>query len=266
MNPFAVLTNRYQSLSQSERRVADYIKENPADVALLSLQSIAQKCNTSDATVLRFCRSLGFSGYQDFKSELIPELLKQGTPIHRSIANKDHDDAIQQFASDLDDGLRNTLSTVKQASIKIVADAIIQAKDILVVGLAGSSGVAKIFVDSLLSVGIKATHVSDRVEIERTSSLLGEGNLLIAITHSGDAEEICMAIMRAKERGAFTVALTNFAPSKAYDEADVTLLTCISENLLGSYSCIPRIGQLALLELVVNRVVLLSSLPDGHTQ
>ena len=58
----------YDSLSKSERRVGDYVRWHPDKAVISSLQALAESCSVSDATVLRFCRSLGFSGYVDFKA------------------------------------------------------------------------------------------------------------------------------------------------------------------------------------------------------
>ena len=49
----------YISLTKAEKKVADYIQKNPDKIILMSLQKLARECGTSDATVLRLCRTLG---------------------------------------------------------------------------------------------------------------------------------------------------------------------------------------------------------------
>ena len=67
-SPIYLINNRYNSLRKSERRVAEFVQKHMDEVVLLSLQGLAKKCGTSDATVLRFCRSLGYAGSVTLRS------------------------------------------------------------------------------------------------------------------------------------------------------------------------------------------------------
>ncbi|MCK5704459.1 MAG: MurR/RpiR family transcriptional regulator, partial [Cyclobacteriaceae bacterium] len=63
INPIFMINKRYNSLSKTEKRVAEYIQKHMDEAVVLTLQGLAEKCDTSDATVLRFCRSLGYMGF-----------------------------------------------------------------------------------------------------------------------------------------------------------------------------------------------------------
>jgi DNA-binding MurR/RpiR family transcriptional regulator len=75
---------------------------------------------------------------------------------------------------------------------------------------------------------------------------------VIGISHSGETTEIALLLERAAEAGASTAAITNYEQSPVDRAARVTLFTSVSENLLGSYSCEPRIVELAIVEAIVN--------------
>lgn len=254
-NPLSLISLRQASLSQSERSVADYVLRNPSDVALLSLQALAQRCQTSDSTVLRFCRSLGYSGYQDFKSALIPHLLRQGATVHQEFEKTD---TLQQLATkyvaNLSQDLTRTLERCDSDTFDNVVRRIASANLVVVIGLAGSAGVGRIFQNSLASIGKKAMVLSDRVEIERTVAITEPGDVVVGISHSGETHEVCLGLERARLRGAYTIGITNSSPSQLDSVSDALLLTVVPENLLGSYSGQPRIVQLALLELIVHLV------------
>ncbi|NLM55401.1 MAG: MurR/RpiR family transcriptional regulator, partial [Firmicutes bacterium] len=184
------MPNRFASLTPSEQAVAQYIQENAHEAVLMSLQLVAKRSGTSDATVLRFCRSLGFSGFQDFKSNLVLDLLKQQdedeTPplthrLHSGAAN---------LANALTGDITRTLSNLRAESIEAAVQQILSANNIVIIGLAGSGAVAKIFCDTLLSLGIRSSWLSDRVEIERMTALLKANDVLIGISHSGETEEV----------------------------------------------------------------------------
>ena len=250
-NPLSLTEKHYGSLSKTEKRVADYVRLHPDKMIVSSLQTVSEKCSVSDASVLRFCRSLGFSGYQDFKAALVPELLKRGLRIHQEI---DYDDdftfAREKFLENLSNDVTKTLAQYSEDIITAVADRFIQSNNIVIVGLAGSAGVARIFNDCLLGLGIYSSYLSDRVEIERVVSQLEKNDIIFGISHSGETPEVTYAIKRGRESGVFTIGMTNFTSSAVAKLSDIVLMTTVPENLLGSYSCQPRIAQLALLEFI----------------
>jgi DNA-binding MurR/RpiR family transcriptional regulator len=250
-NPLSLVEKQYDKLSKVGKRVADYVQLHPDKTILLSLQALSEKCSVSDASVLRFCRSLGFSGYQDFKAALVPELLKRGTSIYREIDFGDDFTTVREkFLENLSNDIRKTLMQYSQDIIQSVASRIIRSKNIVIIGLAGSAGVARIFNDCLLGLGIYSTYLSDRVEIERVVSQLDKDGVLFGISHSGETQEVVYALKKGRENRVYTIGMTNFASSSVAKFSDVVLLTTVPENLLGSYSCQPRIAQLAILEFI----------------
>ncbi|HUV09242.1 MAG TPA: MurR/RpiR family transcriptional regulator [Spirochaetia bacterium] len=254
-SPIQLIEKHYERLSKTERRVADYVRLYPDKTIISSLQAVSEKCSVSDASVLRFCRSLGFSGYQDFKAALVPELLKKGASLYQEVALDDDFNSLKnKFLQNLAKDINKTLDRYAEKAIDTLATKFCQAEHILIAGLAGSAGVARIFNDCLLGLGILSTYISDRVELERVVSRLDRDDLIFGISHSGETQEIVHAIKRGKENKVFTIGMTNFVSSPVAKLADIALLTTVPETLLGSYSCQPRIAQLALLEFITFRI------------
>ena len=65
-------------MSKAEKRIADWLAANPGEIIPLSIVELAEKCECSEATIVRFAKHLGFSGYQGLKISLAQE---QGTKI-----------------------------------------------------------------------------------------------------------------------------------------------------------------------------------------
>jgi DNA-binding MurR/RpiR family transcriptional regulator len=262
-SPIQLIEKHYEKLSKAERSVADYVRLYPDRTILSSLQAVSEKCSVSDASVLRFCRSLGFSGYQDFKAALVPELLKKGASLHQEIGIADDFVSLRnKFVQNISKDIEKTLNQYSEETIETVVAKICGATNILIAGLAGSAGVARIFNDCLLGLGILSAYISDRVEIERVVARLDAKDLIFGISHSGETQEIIHAIRRGRENGVFTIGMTNFVSSPVAKLADLALLTTVPENLLGSYSCQPRITQLALLEFITFEIS--ATLKRGH--
>ena len=251
-SPTDLINRRYNSLRNSEKRVAGFIQANLEEVIMMSIQGLAKKCSVSDATVLRFCRALGYLGYQDFKAALVPELLRLGYRTHQRLDKAEGPDGKYKGLSwELQHQLESTLADCDFEAIKKIGNAISLAKRILIVGLGGSAGVAHILCDSLGSLGIFSTFMHDRSIVQSLIPLVTDRDVVIGISHSGETEEVVGAISAAKDYGALTVGITNFSPSPLASAVDIVLITSVADNLLGSYSCQARMSQLALLELVL---------------
>ncbi len=250
-DPLMLVERHYKKLSKTEKKVADYVRLHSDKMIISSLQAVSEKCFVSDASVLRFCRSLGFSGYQDFKAALVPELLKRGMSIYQEIDYDDEFTSVQRkFLENLTNDISKTLNQYSEKIIATVANRFIQAKKVVIVGLAGSAGVARIFNDCLLGLSIYCSYLSDRVEIERVVAQLRKNDLIFGISHSGETHEVTYAIKKGRQNQVFTIGMTNFTSSSIAKLSDLVLMTAVPENLLGSYSCQPRISQLALLEFI----------------
>lgn len=244
--------------------MADYTQNHMDKVVLLSLQALAKRCETSDATVLRFCRSLGYLGFADFKISLVPELLRSGKKAYIEIDNNEGTSNIKEvLKQNIHHHIETTLNNCNEDMMKLLASEISQAGKILIIGLGGSAGVAHIFCDSLGSLGIFSTFLRDRSIIQNITSTFKKGDVIIGISHSGETQEIVSALKTAKEHGSVTVGITNFSPSPLADISQYVLTTGVPTNLLGSYSCQARISQLMILELMLYEISNLISAKDN---
>jgi RpiR family carbohydrate utilization transcriptional regulator len=251
-SPLYLINNRYNALRKSEKRVAEFVQEHIEEVVVLSLQALARKCGTSDATVLRFCRSLGYQGFADFKASLVPELLRSSKKTYLEAGEKENSETVKEmFQRNFQQQMDSTLQNCDDAALASTALHISRATRILIVGLGGSAGVAHIFCDSLGSLGIFSSYLRDRSIIQNVVPTLNSGDVVIGVSHSGETEEVVSAVQKAQDYGAITISITNFSPSPLADVSQFTFVTGVPANLLGSYSCQARIAQLGILELVL---------------
>lgn len=247
--------NRFAAMTPAEKAVAKYVMERPDEVILLSMKSLAEKVNVSDNSVLRFCRTCGYSGYLDFKTALLPGVITQTAIYHQ--LNKEDGFALrkQKVLGNIVSTVQQTCDAVQEDAISTVARRIAASTGTAVVGLAGSAGVSLIFSDSLLSMGILSVGLSDRVEIERYCACMDECQVLVGFSASGETQEVLMAIERARGNGAFTVLISNNIAVKGDSHADVFLFTQIPpEDIAGTFFALPRIAQLSLAELVLSEI------------
>lgn len=101
-------------MGAAERRVADFVRTSPSDVIRMSMARLAEECSVSDPTIIRFCRRLGFEGYQEFKLQLAQSLVPSAPFAYEQIIPGDSIDnvvrktcrnslnAVQRLLEDLD--------------------------------------------------------------------------------------------------------------------------------------------------------------------
>lgn len=67
---FAATVRRYDTFTRMEQNIADYVLEHGKDVLEMSISTLARECKVVESTIFRFCRTLGVSGYRDFRTAL----------------------------------------------------------------------------------------------------------------------------------------------------------------------------------------------------
>ncbi|MCB9219750.1 MAG: MurR/RpiR family transcriptional regulator [Ignavibacteriales bacterium] len=254
-SPLNLINKRFNHLSKSEKTVAEFVQKHIDEVVLLTTQGIAERCKTSDATVIRFCRSIGYQTFNEFKTALVPELLRSGKSLIKEVEQSSNTESTTQaFLYNLKQQIDFTINNLEADTLKIIADKIIKSNRMIIVGIGGAAGVGYIFNDSLCVLGIYSSYISDRSIIQNIIPTLNSKDVVFAISHSGETNEIVSALKAANEYDLVTIALTNFLSSPLTQYAKYVLHTSVPDNLLGSFSCQSRISQLALLELILQEI------------
>ena len=76
------------TLAPAERRVAERVLADPRGVAALTISTLARDCETSETTVIRFCRAVGFAGYPALRLALAAEAGRSGGDVREPFANR----------------------------------------------------------------------------------------------------------------------------------------------------------------------------------
>ena len=243
----------YKSLGAAEKKIADWIAENPGKIISLSIVDLAEKCKCSEATIVRFSRKVGLEGYQDLKIALASE---SKTTVSTSISADDT--AIQMFdkaCNEIYCSLELTKKALDPDALAVAADAICKAGKIALFGLGNSASVALDASHKFIRAGLNATACSDNHMQMIVASHLAEGDVAIGVSHSGSSKDIVEALKVAKEHGATTIAITNVGKSPIDKVSDVVLHTSSAETDYTILALNSRIAQLAIIDTLYYYVV-----------
>jgi len=242
------------SLSPAEQRVARLVVADPAAAARRTITDLATAAETSEATVIRFCRSVGMEGYPQLRIRLAAEAARRVEPPDARVVGGDIPpgaDLAQIIATIAFNDARAVEETAEQldtAACEQVVEAITQAGRVEVYGAGASGFVASDLQQKLHRIGRTAFYWPDVHTALTSAALLGRGDVAIGISHTGTTSDTVEVLEQARLRGATTVALTNFPRSPITEVADHVLTTAARETTYRSGAMASRLAQLTVID------------------
>ena len=230
--------------TKSELKLYDYIKEHLETVMYNSLTELSERCAVGEATILRFCRKIGFNGYQDFKLAIAQEL----SVVKATQQDEDH--LINRIKNNTLKAIEDTFDAVDEGLLKKAIDWIDDYDEIIVYGV-GHSGLTALDLQSkLMRIGKNVQVVIDpHFQIMRSCSA-SERTLIIAISITGSTKDIVDSVEKAKENKAKVIAITSYVRSPLTKLSDIVLLTSGKENPLDGGSMVGKVSQLFVIDLL----------------
>ncbi|MFJ8133754.1 MurR/RpiR family transcriptional regulator [Streptomyces hydrogenans] len=242
------------SMTRSMQRVAEAVAGDPAGCAALTVTGLAELTGTSEATVVRTARILGYPGYRDLRLALAGLAAQQQSgrapSVTADIAVDDPvADVVAKLAHDERQTLADTAAALDTVQLGAVAAACATARRIDVYGVGASGLVAQDLVQKLLRIGLIA-HAHGDPHLAVTNAVqLRSGDVALAITHSGSTGDVIEPLRVAFEHGATTVAITGRPDGPVSQYADHVLTTSTArESELRPAAMSSRTSQLLVVD------------------
>lgn len=237
-----LINNHYDELTRAERKVADFVLNQGIKIIYATITDIKAATHVGDATIIRFCQKLGFSGFADFKIEIAKEdYTKQEQP--------QTEDAYDTLATQLGSIIKSTATLINREHLEQAITKMSAAKHIYLFGVGGSGQSADSFASILLRTGVRSTAVSDPHFQAQLASLLQPGDLVFGFSLSGRTQDTYDALQIAKDNGADIIAVTNYTNTPIGRLGDIVLQTAVDEFLNGG-SVAGRVSQLYICDVL----------------
>lgn len=250
------IRDSYTSFGRGEKKIADWLLQHPSELISLSISEVAGVCGCGDATVIRFAKRLGLSGFQELKINIAREL---GSGLTGNLSFSETDAPIEIYEKHIAD-IKATLDqsgkTLNPQSLHKAAEAILSAKTVSVIGLGSSAPVAQDAMHKFLRAGLPACAYSDNHIQMIVASHLSAEDVVLAISHSGSSVDIVKALEEAKKNGAVTIGITNHKKSPMAAHCDICLFTNAQETKYSILGMTSRIAQLAIIDTLYTYIVL----------
>lgn len=249
----SLIHSRYNTFTNTEKKVADYILQHMKEVIYMSITDLADACQVGESSVFRFCKTMDLKGYQEFKIVLAHTVsLDDETPQLSSVITMQ--DSVKDLSSKVlssnVQALTETYNLLNEQDVIEAVDVMIQAKRIQFFGVGSSSITALEAKNKFMRITNKTEFAGDSHLQIMSAALMEPGDVAIAISYSGSTKDTIAVAKLAKERGATVISITRFAKSPLRNFSDLTLLCGANEGPLQGGSLSAKLSQLYLLDLL----------------
>jgi RpiR family carbohydrate utilization transcriptional regulator len=244
------IKQRAASLSRAEKRVAGWVLAHPRQAADSTLAEVARACGASEPTVIRFCRSVGLSGFRELTIRLTEALSRPVSYVHRDVSA---DDATPDAVTKVLDAAISSLLYIRGQLLAMPMDdaaaALRGARQITFIGLGASGHVAADARHKFFRLGTPCNAHTDTPSILQAAAIAGPGDVLVIISHLGAWPELDTAAVTARDNGATVIALTK-PGSRLARTASLVFGSDAHEDTSVYTPMSSRLAQLALLDAI----------------
>lgn len=244
-----------QDVSPVFKRVAQYVLDHPDLTIYHSVTELAELTSCSEGSIIRFCKDLGFSGFQEFKLTLAVELNPRRDSGRQPDESTGNGSLMARIAASAASAMNDTVTLFELATYREVATRLAHARRVDVYGVGASGVVAQYYSYKLLRLGVTVQAFTDLHLGSMSASSLSGDCVAIGISSSGSTLDTLQAVKAARDAGAYTVAMTNRLKSPLSKVAHQNLLASPPESPLTGGDVFSKIGQLLLLEAIIQLMV-----------
>lgn len=250
------LKESYASLSPKEQLVASFILEYPSEVVNMSIEELAVSCNTSTSSVVRLCKSMGYSGYKELCRMLSTDLALGSQEItYTDVRPGDSlDSIVRNVCMSSMRAIENTMTMLEGEELGRAVDALCAARRIDFYGVGTSGTVALDAHNKFLRINkLSIASADPHVQILSATSLK-PGDVAVLISYTGETRDILETHDIVRQTGATTITLTRYGKNSLSDKADIRLFSSSSETMTRSGATGSRIGQLTVVDVLYTAV------------
>lgn len=237
------------ALSDKEKTIGDFILNNPKRASHMTIVEISSELGVADSTVFKFTKKLGYSGFRDFRTELLAEEYDPNISINEAVTENDTMlEVAQKVFRASEKSISDTLSMLSGDDLQAALELLLQAKRMSFFGCGESAVLAMDAYHKFMRSSIPCQTIMDSHIQLIQASLLGEGDVAFVITHSGLTREMIEIARLASEANAKVIVITSYPSKKITRYADITFVSTSEETAYRSESLASRYPQLAIID------------------
>lgn len=239
------------TLSPAERKIGEYIIMHPDLIPNMTTRELSEKAGVSEASVVRFCKSIGIGSFKSFKLALVKDLtLSEMNVTSFSILQKKDSpyDSFQKVVQANKLAIEACPTSMDKNELLDAVDVLHNARKIIFFGVGGSVTAAIDGHYKFTRLGYTSITSTDFHYLLTVIPYLNENDVFIAISTSGKTRDVLELAQFAQKKGATVIAITNLDKSPLYRNADIKLCTPNVEQDVRIGSTASRMTQLTIID------------------
>lgn len=246
--------------TKAEKTIVKAIIDDTDFVISHSVTDFAQAISVSTASIVRFCKKAGLSGYPELRLELAKytkDNVKTEDCNESDVANaRSVEGVVSHVISSTKQSIECLRDLIDKNDVQKVVEAVLSSRNILIAGIGASSLAAQDLQQKLARIGI-FSHFGQSEDFQFVQLVsMSEKDLLILFSYSGNTASIRKLAENAKSRGIKTVAITKTGKNHLASIADIVLRVSSRESVLREGASVSRIEQLLLVDIIYYSTIL----------
>ena len=249
------LRTTVEFMNSAERKIAKVILADPERFTKYSLSELARISGVAQGSIINFSKKYCGGGFPELKLAVARAIVSsKDMPFSTTAASGTMRESLNNTVTDISIALDNTAALNSEEELSSAVDMLISAKKIEIYGIFRSAVVATDMYYQLIQLGVSATFVSDVLTCAMSASMLDSDSLVVAVSSSGQTQDVIDAVKLAKANGAKILAITAHKESSLAALSDVALIASPSGNSLSGHSTEIRVSQLALVDTLCSAI------------
>ena len=253
-NPLLKIKAIFNDFTPVEQKVAEFILENPSKVPAMSIKELAVASKSSDASVMRFCKALGFSGYRSFIVGLTLAIAdnEEDAGLYTDIRPGDSvKSVIRNIFRNERQALTDTENILKTTEVEKAVAILGSSEAVHFFGIGASGLVCLDAVQKFRRIGVSSYAHTDFHDQLTSAALLGSKDACVLFTYSGKTKEIQLILKLLKAQNCKIIAVTKLRKTNLLKGADVYLNVLTREVTMRSGATGSRIAMLSLVDILL---------------
>jgi RpiR family carbohydrate utilization transcriptional regulator len=258
------IKNTLPELRKSEKIVAEYILKDPKSVISLKTAEASSLMGISEPTLIRFCKAMGFSGYQEMKINLSQQLAADD---YFQIYEIYPDDSIHDLCEKVFDTavseILNVRSQIDQKILEQAIQALAKARRVEFYAFGGSAPVAMDAQHKFFRLKIPTSCISDPHIQFMSANSLSKDDVVVAISQSGTTSALVDSVKTVRESGAKVIGIMPGNTPLA-DICDLSLTIDVGSNDRLTMPLTSRLAYTAVIDVLTMGVAQLRAEAQDH--
>ena len=256
----------YTKFSTAEKKVADYFFQNIVQAVGISIDELAKRVDVSKSTIVRFARTMGYSGYREFiitysatGSEEMEKASQDDLPNYLDVKIGDTTEHIMKHVFAVGrQSIMQTMGVCEEKNVQLAVDAIATASRVDFFGVGAGALIALDAQHKFIRIGKMSIAFADYHAQVTAASTLRKGDVFVAISYSGETADTLHITQIAKANGACVISITKYGDNSISRLSDINIHVSSPESEVRSAATGSRMAQLCIIDILYTSVLSLA--------